>query len=54
MYFLAQSHQPASATLFFAGLMLLCIYRLGGNKLLRLIRMRMRASRRRASGHHNV
>jgi len=47
MYFLAQPHQPASATLFFFGLLLLCAYRLGVGKVLRLLRMRRRAARRR-------
>jgi hypothetical protein len=47
IYFLAQPHQPASATLFFLGLLLLCAHRLGGGKLLRFLRMRRRAARRR-------
>ncbi|WP_295970731.1 hypothetical protein [uncultured Xanthomonas sp.] len=49
LYFLSQPRQPASATLFFVGLCVLCGYRLGGNKIVRLLRMRARSSRRRAA-----
>ncbi|TAA37564.1 hypothetical protein EA656_02535 [Pseudoxanthomonas winnipegensis] len=49
LFFMMRPSAPLSVYVFFGGLLLLAVYRLGGDRLLRMVPMRARRRRRMAA-----